>query len=115
MNPEVTNGLSEYMALANLTAVGAGIIIFVVLSLWIVMKGVPTLIDREDTSRREFLKALDRCLAALDRQAAARSEAAKSGHDAAFRLADNLQDLTAEVRRVNDTRAYRQTAKSGGG
>lgn len=105
MMAETTNGLAEYMALANLTAVGAFIMIFVVLSLWIVTKGIPKLIDRADAaqqrsdaanaeSRREFL-------AALDRQQIARSEAATAGHDAAVQIATSLRELTDEVRRAN--------------
>ncbi len=102
---DTSNGLAEYMALANLTAVGAGIIVFVLLSIWIVTKGIPALIDRWDNaqqrsekahaeSRREFLEA-------LQSQQAARSEAAKAGHDAAFRIADNLHDLTNELRSLH--------------
>lgn len=99
------NGLAQYMALANLTAVGAGILVFVVLAIWVVTKGIPALIDRWDNaqqrsekahaeSRREFLDA-------LQGQQTARSEAAKAGHDAAFRIADNLYDLTNELRTLH--------------
>jgi flagellar biosynthesis/type III secretory pathway M-ring protein FliF/YscJ len=105
---ETTNGLADYMALANLTAVGAGIVIFVVLSIWIVTNGIPSLIERWDKSqqrsdtanaesRREFITA-------LNQQASARTESAKGGHDAALRIADNLDDLTKELRRMMDDR-----------
>jgi hypothetical protein len=105
---ETTNGLGDYMALANLTAVGAGIIIFVVLSVWIVMKGIPSLIERWDKSqqRSDAVNAESRreFVAALNQQAAARTESARGGHDAALRIADNLQALTNEIRRLLDDR-----------
>lgn len=118
MFAESTNGLGELMALANATAVGAGIIIFTVLSLWIVTKGIPKLIDRADAaqqrsdaanaeSRREFL-------AALHGQTEARSESAKGGHEAAMQIANNLRDLTEEVRRANGSNGDHRTTREKG-
>jgi hypothetical protein len=111
------NGLSEYMDLANLTCVGAGIILLV----WIITRGVPNLIDRWENAEQRHEKAAAESrrefLTALDRQATARTEAAKSGHDAAMRLADNLHDLTEEVRRTNPGRPsfqHRPTSLAGG-
>ncbi len=101
-----SNGLGNYMALANLTVVGALIIVFVVGAIWIITRGLPRGAERLDgillrhenslaDSRREFLTA-------LNTQTASRTDAAKAGHDAAMRIADNLHDLTEEVRRGHE-------------
>ena len=94
------------------------IIIFTILSIWTVTKGIPKLIDRADAaqqrsdaanaeSRREFL-------AALRGQTDARSEAAKGGHEAAMQIASNLRDLTDELRRVNGSNGDHKSAREKG-
>lgn len=103
-----TNGLSHLTPLANLTVVGALILVIVVCTIFIVTKGIPKAIDgltafvdklmerndkRQTETQNQFIEA-------LDRQAKARAESAKAGHDAAMRIADNLHDLTEEVRSV---------------
>jgi Flp pilus assembly protein TadB len=103
-----TNGLSHLMPIANLTVVGALILTIVICTIFLVTKGIPKLIEgmtafvnalmernekRQTETQNQFIEA-------LDRQARARSESAKAGHDAAMRIADNLHDLTEEVRSV---------------
>ena len=107
-----SNGLGEYMQLANLTVVGALILVIVVCTIFLVTKGIPKAIDRIS----EFLNGImvrhesaqketqNQFIAALDRQAQARAESAKGGHDAAMRIADNLHDLTEEVRQFAHAR-----------
>lgn len=107
-----SNGLGEYMQLANMTVVGALILVIVVCSIFLVTKGVPKAIEKlsefvngimerneaaQKESRNQFLTAL-----AQDRQS--RTESAKGGHDAAMRIADNIHDLTEEVRAVLQSR-----------
>lgn len=91
------NGLSFLAPLANLTAVGALIVVVV----WMVTRGFPRLLERSDAShsaaRGEFL-------AALDKQTDSRSLAAKSGHEVAARMELDLQAMAAELRRANDMR-----------
>lgn len=108
MNAEVTNGLGEYVAIANLTAVGAMILIVVVGFVWTITRGLPRAFSLVSelihTSRAAEAASRSEFFAALDRQTAARAEAAKSGHDAAMRLADNVYDLTHELRQQNEER-----------
>ena len=100
-----SNGLGEYMQLANLTVVGALILVIVVCTIFLVTKGIPkavehlssfvnSILDRNQAAQTE---AQDKFIAALDRQASARVDSAKGGHDVAMRLADNLHDLTNEL------------------
>lgn len=107
-----TNGLEHLMPIANLTVVGALILTIVICTIFIVTKGIPKLIDgltrfvdgimiRAEDRQKD---TQDQFIAALDRQAQARSESAKSGHDAAMRIADNLHDLTEEVRHFAQVR-----------
>ncbi len=127
MNEVTTNGLGELMVSANATCVGVGLIIFTVLSIWIVTKGIPKLLDRADAAQQrsdavntESRKAF---LAALTQQTDARTEAAKGGHEAALQIANNLRDLGQEIRRsyngsrnadrVANSREWRSTLESG--
>jgi hypothetical protein len=114
---ETSNGLGEYMALANLTVVGALIIVFVVGFFWTITRGFPrafTLVselihsgrENEATSRKQFIDA-------LEVQAVTRAEAAKGGHEAASRIADNLDDLTRELRRLMDDSPKSNAAGNG--
>ncbi len=108
------NGLGEYMQVANLTVVGALILVIVVCTIFLVTKGIPKAIEhassfvngilsRHETTQRETRDAF---IAALDRQAASRMESAKSGHDAANRIADELHDLTEEVRSLSVSHSH---------
>lgn len=101
-----SNGLGEYMQIANLTVVGALILVIVICTIFLVTKGIPKAIDRlsdfvngimvrHESAQKE---SQNQFILALDRQAQARAESAKAGHDAAMRIADNLHDLTEEVR-----------------
>ena len=100
-----SNGLGQYMQIANLTVVGALILVIVVCTIFLVTKGIPRAItlvsefvnrvmDRNEAAQTE---ARNQFIQALNDQARARAEAAKGGHDAAMRIADNLHDLTQEV------------------
>lgn len=104
-----TNGLGEWMPLANLTVVGALILVIVVCTIFLVTKGIPkavtmlaefvdSILKRHEASQSEQLHQF---IAALNNQARSRAEAAKQGHDVASRIADNLADLTDEVRSAN--------------
>ena len=101
-----TNGLGDYMQIANLTVVGALILVIVFCTIFLVTKGIPKAIDKlsefvngiMDRNEKRQSDTQDQFIQALDRQAKARSESAKAGHDAAMRIADNLHDLTEEVR-----------------
>ena len=101
---ETTNGLGDYVAIANLTAVGAMVLIFVVLSLWVVTKGIPAIIERWDQANQRSEKAQAESqrmfMEALRLQADGRLEAAKSGHEAALKIAESIEELTREVRRT---------------
>lgn len=107
-----TNGLSHLMPLANLTVVGALIMTIVVCTIFAVTKGVPKAIDGltkfvdglMDRHEKRHTDTQNQFIAALDRQAQARAESAKGGHDAAMRIADNLHDLTEEVRSFTHAR-----------
>lgn len=92
------NGLSNLAPIANITAVGA----LIVMVIWMVTRGFPRLLERSDgvhaASRGEFL-------AALDRQNESRSAAARSGHEVAARMELDLQAMAAELRRANDLRS----------
>jgi Sec-independent protein translocase protein TatA len=100
-----TNGLGQYMQLANLTVVGALILVIVVCTVFLVTKGIPKAIEHlsafvngiMDRNQQAQTDAQDKFIEALNRQAQARVESAKGGHDAAMRIADNLHDLTREV------------------
>jgi len=107
-----SNGLGEYMQIANMTVVGALILVIVICSIFLVTKGVPRAIEklsefvngimeRNEAAQKE---SRNQFIAALDRQAQARAESAKGGHDAAMRIADNLHDLTEEVRQFAHAR-----------
>ncbi len=104
-----SNGLGEWMQLANLSVVGAMIVTIVICTVFIITKGIPKgialasefvseIMERHETSQSE-----QRCqfIAALENQAKSRAESAKQGHDVASRIADNLSDLTNEVRSAN--------------
>jgi len=104
-----SNGLGEWMQLANLSVVGAMILTIVVCTIFLITKGIPkavtmaaefvaSILDRHETSQKEQRQQF---IAALDNQARSRAEAAKQGHDVASRIADNLADLTDEVREAN--------------
>jgi hypothetical protein len=114
---EATNGLGSYMALANLTVVGALVLVFVVGFFWTITRGLPrafTLVselissgrETEAASRKQFIDA-------LEVQAKTRAEAAKAGHEAASRIADNLDDLTKELRRMLDSQGRSNPTSNG--
>lgn len=113
MNNATSNGLGEYMQVANLTVVGALILVIVVCTIFLVTKGVPKAVEHLSTfvngilTRHEQSQkdARDQFIAALDRQATARQEASRTGHDAANRIADELHDLTEEVRSLAAVRS----------
>ena len=96
MNPD--NGLGQFVAIGNLTAVAVMLALFA----WAIVKGIPAWLDRQDRneerrdkahveSRREFFSA-------LDRHNESRTDSAKAGHEAAMRIADSLTNLANEVR-----------------
>ena len=100
-----SNGLGDWMAAANFTVVGALLVVFVGGAFWLAFHGLPRAFGlvsdlihssqvAADLARKEFIEA-------LNAQAAGRMEAAKGGHDAAMRIADSVQELTGEVRRLN--------------
>lgn len=97
----VTNGLQAYAPLANLTAVGA----MIVLIFWLICRALPKMLDRQDEreERREQANAAERAefRRCLDRQAEVRDAAASSGHEAARAIAESLRELSREVRSVN--------------
>jgi hypothetical protein len=107
-----TNGLNHLMPIANLTVVGALILTIVVCTIFLVTKGIPKAIDGlttfvdklMDRNEKRQSDTQSQFISALDRQAVARAETAKAGHDAAMRIADNLHDLTEEIRSVVTSR-----------
>jgi hypothetical protein len=111
-----SNGLGEWMQLANLSVVGAMILTIVVCTIFLVTKGIPkavtmlaefvdSILKRHEASQSEQRQQF---ISALDNQARSRAEAAKQGHDVASRIADNLADLTDEVREANGHPKRRQ-------
>ena len=112
------NGLGQFVAIANLTAVA----VILLLVAWTVVKGLPAWLDRQDRNeeRREksFSESRREFISALDRQAEARSESARSGHDAASKIAGSLKDLADEVRGWHhdqiSPRDWRNSLESGG-
>lgn len=111
-----SNGLGEWMQLANLSVVGALILVIVVCTIFLVTKGIPkavtmlaefvdSILKRHEASQSEQRHQF---ISALDNQARSRAEAAKQGHDVASRIADNLADLTDEVRSANGHPQRRQ-------
>jgi hypothetical protein len=104
----VSNGLGDFMQVANLTVVGALVLVFVFGAFWLATKGIPrafTLVadlvhsgrESEATIRKEFIDA-------LKEQSASRMQAAAGGHEAATKIADNIQRLAEEIRRLADDR-----------
>ncbi|RTL03739.1 hypothetical protein EKK58_12320 [Candidatus Dependentiae bacterium] len=96
MNPD--NGLGQFVAIGNLTAVAVMLLLIV----WVVVKAVPAYLDRQDRNeeRRDkaHVESRNAFFAELSRQTEARTESAKAGHDAAMRIADSLTNLANEVR-----------------
>ena len=101
METATTNGLGSYMAVANLTVVGALVLVFVFTVFWTLTRGLPRVIallsavfERHEValsdSRADFLGA-------LDKQTAARLSAAQGGHEAAGKVAKSLEDLSQAV------------------
>lgn len=116
MTPD--NGLGQFVAVANLTAVA----VMLGLIVWFVMKGLPAWLDRQDRNeeRRDKAHVETRTafFAELGRQTDARSEAAKSGHEAANAIADRIKDLANEVRGWHQDQVssqdWRNSLESGG-
>lgn len=111
-----SNGLGEWMQIANLSVVGAMMLCIVLCTLFIVFKGIPNgiklasefvngIMSRHEESQTEQRSQF---INALDNQARSRAEAAKQGHDVASRIADNLSELTDEVRTANGRPQKRQ-------
>lgn len=101
------NGLGNYMALANLTVVGALVLVFVVFSIWAITRGIPRVFSlfseqlashaaSAETQRKDFLNA-------LSGQTAARVAAASEGHAAALAIADSLKDVVESLDRLRTT------------
>lgn len=95
-------GLSDFVApWANLAAVGLMSYLF----FWVITKHQPErdkrLEERSDAKDSIFLRTL-----AEERERS--REAAASGHAAAKALADNIQNMTLELRRWNDLQFHNE-------
>ena len=110
---DTSNGLGNWMAAANFTVVGALLVVFVGGFFWLMFHGLPRAFglvseliqssqESQALARKEFIDA-------LSAQQAGRLEAAKGGHDAAMRIADNVHELTVEVRRLNVNQHEKQS------
>lgn len=116
MTPD--NGLGQFVAIGNLTAVAVMLLLIV----WVVMKGLPQWLDRQDRNeeRRDkaHVESRNAFFAELARQTEARTESAKAGHDAATKIADSLMSLANEVRGWHQDQLtasdWRNSIESGG-
>lgn len=116
MTPD--NGLGQFVAVANLTAVA----VMLGLIVWFVMKGLPQHLDRQDRNeeRRDkaHVESRNAFFAELRQQTEARTEAAKAGHDAATKIAESLTSLANEVRGWHSDQLtsmdWRNSLESGG-